>query len=261
MPRPERPLGEVVYEGPSELNQEPIVVVLGLRPTGNRKVGERLLQTWILSQSAEPVPAAKEGMDAAVCGDCALRPKLRREDREAGRPKLFRRGCYVNLFWAPTAIYRSWKAGKYATTPQRIPAWALLRMGSYGDPSAVPIDVWRDLVSRVRKATKIPEPKPVSLGYTRQWKLKPEMSEFYMASVFSEEEARQARKLGFRTFRIRPDVGALVRMMGTGGLMANEFECPASEEQSHRLNCQDCMACDGSRGDSDRRASPVIINH
>jgi hypothetical protein len=62
------------------------------------------------------------------------------------------------------------------------------------------------------------------------------MRKFSMASVHSEEEARELQSQGWRTFRT----------MNEGDeLMPNELMCPASEEEGKRLTCEECMACSG----------------
>lgn len=111
---------------------------------------------------------------------------------------------------------------------------AALRIGSYGDPAAVPTRVWMDLTSQVKVIT----------GYTHQWKrcdqaLKTPM----MASADTQEEAREAQSLGWRTFRIlTPD------------------QTPVSTETLCRTirtgtACQVCGLCAGT----DVKAKPVAV--
>jgi len=68
-----KPNGVIVYEGPSELDGEPIVVIVtGLRKSDNTKTGD-MLQLWILLQNKLPCDAAKQGLDSSICGDCKHR--------------------------------------------------------------------------------------------------------------------------------------------------------------------------------------------
>ena len=70
---------------------------------------------------------------------------------------------------------------------------AALRIGSYGDPAAVPTWVWKDLASEVKTVT----------GYTHQWKRCDQaLRSLMMASADTQEEAREAQSMGWRTFRI-----------------------------------------------------------
>ena len=80
------PLGFVLFEGPSQLDGLPVVVIATLK-TSNVKTGN-MVQTWILRQDLNPVEASKIGADASVCGNCVHRH--------------FHDGpCYVNLGQAP----------------------------------------------------------------------------------------------------------------------------------------------------------------
>jgi hypothetical protein len=58
-----------VWEGPSELDGAPIMLLLtGLaKSSKNAKTGD-LLQTWILRSDVAPHVAVKTGQDSSVCG-------------------------------------------------------------------------------------------------------------------------------------------------------------------------------------------------
>ena len=115
-----------------------------------------------------------------------------------------------------------------------------VRVGSYGDPAAVPASVWRALLSDAATHT----------GYTHQWRAAPELAAMLMASADSPEEALEAQALGFRTFRVRA---------ASEPVLAREFVCPASKEAGAKTNCAACHACGGNA--SKAKASPVIIAH
>lgn len=56
--------GIVLYEGPSAIDGQPIVVVATLK-TSNPKTGD-MVQTWILRADLSPTVAINEGADRSV---------------------------------------------------------------------------------------------------------------------------------------------------------------------------------------------------
>lgn len=223
----------IIYSGPSMLDGSPIVAVLtGLdKPSGNGKTGPNVAQLWIMADGEDPFAAKKSGGDAAVCGDCPLRD---------GR-------CYVSLLRGPSAVYRSYKAGMYddgrELTSAQIRAACtvrgarkIIRLGAYGDPAALPLDVVQRLVSA----------SPVHTGYTHQWRRFPELAPYMMASVDSPAERDEAQALGWRTFRtVGPGEDA------TSTLSPSERWCPAAPEGGATRTCSTCGLCGGgSRGPS-----------
>jgi hypothetical protein len=245
-----QPTGYILYRGPSMLDGSPIVVVAtGTgRRSKNAKTGD-MVQTYILADGVDPVTASRTGQDAAVCGDCKHRPA------NMGT-------CYVTLIHGPSAVYRALQRNSYPRVSRLtlddvggVPSIAqlgkgrMVRLGTYGDPAAVPVEIWEALVSRAEGRT----------GYTHQWQNPAipadawrRLVSLVMASVDTDTEAVQARDAGLRYFRVRPDDAA--------PLGPREFVCPASEEAGKRKTCATCAACDGSR-DVDGRASPVIVVH
>lgn len=217
--------GLIVFEGPSELDGSPVVVIL-TRKSRNSKTGD-LVQSWILRADIDPVEAAKSGDDSSICGNCPHRPILA---RETGQPP-----CYVNIGRAPRAIWLAYQRGSYrrATSVEQVRAFIngrAFRIGAYGDPFAAPVGLWQDLVGLSSGHT----------GYSHQWKhprFDPiQWAPLVMASVDSQCEADIARVIGLRTFRV--SVG-LDRMTG-------EIPCPASAEAGHRTQCADCLLCGGT---------------
>ena len=233
-----RPNGVILYHGPSQIDGSQIVVILtGLRSgSANLKTGA-MLQTWILRADRSPVLAAKDGSDAAICGACPHRTTI---NPQTGKTE---RGCYVIVHNAPRSVWACWKRGGYefATDEDRqVIRSSLLRLGSYGDPAAVPAEVWQGIMSDRRT------------GYTHQWResFAQSLQSFTMASVDSPEEAREAQDLGWRTFRIR---------QAGDPLLAREIVCPASEEAGKVRTCSTCKACAGNP--NGRGASVAIIAH
>ncbi|MBF2014202.1 MAG: hypothetical protein IGS23_03115 [Rivularia sp. T60_A2020_040] len=200
------------------IDGSPIVLILTgfVNHTSNRKTG-RLLQSWVLQQNFVPTDAAKRGLDRGICGDCPM--------------KLSQLGsCYVNLA-VTNNIYRKYEKGTYPSFSEneievlkryRYP----IRIGSYGDPTAVPFDVWKPIILASSSHT----------GYTHNWKnSKPIWKQYLMASVQSLAEARIAQSQGWRTFRI---------MTPDAPLSKNEILCRHTEDD--RIRCEICMLCDGN---------------
>ncbi len=240
------PRSAVLWSGPSLLDGAPIVVV-GLTDSSNRKTGP-MLQTYIIRADQSPLEASRSGADASICGDCPHR------QGQGG-------SCYVTLIHGPAVVWRTLQRGAYPSlfgdTPatvshrQALEAFGegrTVRLGTYGDPAAVPAWVWEALTSRAVAHT----------GYTHQWRAitgtdhGASIARLCMASADSVKDAEDARAMGWRYFRIRTADEAL---------QPREMVCPASEEAGKRLTCAECKACSGARGPSDARASVAIIVH
>lgn len=218
----------IIYEGPSMIDGAPVVVLTTEKST-NRKTGA-MLQTFIVRQDVRPTDALKNGADSSVCGDCPHRPSNHG-------------ACYVTVGHGPLSTWKRYQAGGHEVAdPVAIGAGKDVRLGTYGDPAAVPTEVWERLVSGARTVT----------GYTHQWRsADPRLAALCMASTDTPEESREAQDAGWRTFRIR---------LATEARAPGEAICPASEEAGHKLQCADCGACDGHR--TGRRGRGVtIINH
>jgi len=222
--------GFVFYSGPSQLDGAPIIGVLITTPT-NRKTGA-MHQTYIIRADVSPIAAARSGEDASICGDCKHRPI------DGG-------ACYVTLAHGPSAVFRAYMAGSYPYDAAAAAAACIgadVRLGSYGDPAAIPAAVWIKLLAGAAGHT----------GYTHQWRAPVafELRSLCMASVDNPSEFELARAAGWRTFRVRAE---------SDPIMPGEFICPASEEAGKRKQCADCLACDGAGRAG--KASPVIIAH
>jgi hypothetical protein len=123
--------GVVLYDGPSMLDGKPIVVVATLN-SANAKTGN-MVQTWIIRSDVHPLDALDTGGDYSICGTCPHR----------------KRTCYVNVSQAPSAVYRTYKAGKYPTFDATLHAGLFMgrkvRLGAYGDPAAAPFEVMQQV--------------------------------------------------------------------------------------------------------------------
>lgn len=228
-------LGCVFYRGPSLLTGDPIVGILtGLEGGSmNPKTGP-MVQAWILRPDLRPMDAVRAAVDDAICGDCKLRGSDFRH-----------RPCYVAPWMGPTSVYKSFIAGRYldASWPelQALLEAQYLRLGAYGDPAAIPYEIWRMLL--VTAAGWV--------GYTHAHRrCDPRFRDILMASVDNEREFFDAGFRGWRTFRVRGKHDALIA--------GAEFACPASDEMDHRVTCQTCQLC---RGTSSPARSVSIIAH
>lgn len=216
--------GAVLYRGPSLLDGAPIVTLLtGLaRPTANAKTGD-MLQTWILRADQSPSQAVASGTDSSICGTCR-----HRGDEDAPRT------CYVLVQQAPRAVFQAWRKGAYLPAAPAL-ADHLVRLGSYGDPAAVPQGVWRALVRNSRGWT----------GYTHAWRAAPHLRDLCMASVDSPAELQEARALGWRCFLVAPPGTAAARSPKIAR-EHNLVPCPASKERGNRTTCAACRLCQGT---------------
>lgn len=252
-----KPNGAVLWRGASLIDGAPIVVIATGLASGssNRKTGA-MVQTYILREDISPTEAVKSGADVSICGQCPHRGKptsdpLQQIGLDTDGPHAART-CYVNVGQGPLGVWRAYKRGRYIDiSPQSPKAWnpdivnvgdgRLVRLGTYGDPAAVPTSIWAALVFRAAGRT----------GYTHQWrKCDPALQGFCMASADSVEDAQAAQAAGWRTFR--------VAMPCDAPRLANEALCPASKEAGRKLTCAQCLACAGADG---RRGSIVIAAH
>lgn len=233
----------IVYQGPSMLDGSPIVAIVTgvLSPSQNAKTGP-IPQVWIIRSDVAPTDALRSGDDASVCGDCPL--------RQYGNAAMGARGgekgtaCYVVTHRAPLTVFRTFRRGGYGPLDATALArHAVVRLGAYGDPAAVPLEVWDRLASV----------GPRLLGYTHAWRYVPQgYARYCMASVESAADAHHAQASGYRTFRV----------LSPGDITGpGEATCPASEEGGYRRTCATCKACNGRRDASDTRASITIRSH
>jgi hypothetical protein len=230
-----RPKGVVLYSGPSSIDGSPIVAIATFK-SDNSKTGN-MIQSWILRPEQKPTDTVAMGADVSICGNCP--------HRGFGNGK--GRSCYVNVGNSPNSVWKGWVRGIYprydATVHARFFNGREFRLGAYGDPSAVPFEVWENVVREVQGHT----------GYTHQWRtLDQRFSGLCMASCDSPKDREDAVAKGWRTFRVKGAQDAI---------MPGEFVCPASDEGGHRVQCIDCMACGGTRmGKMSARAGGVVIN-
>lgn len=238
----------VIYSGPSMLDGQPIIVV-AIVTSGNVKTGN-MLQTHIIRSDMDPMKASKTGADFAICGECIHRGTATEDPTKktaAGRT------CYVNLGQGPSQVFKAYSAGKYptATTPEQIAALGkgrMVRLGTYGDPAAVPAIIWDSLLQHSTGHT----------GYTHQHQTSSAAANYsrMMYSADTPAEAAAAHRKGFRTFRVIPVQDYSSK--GTAALLNNEILCPASKENDRGVTCSQCKLCTGS---SSTGKSIAIVAH
>lgn len=219
-----KPNGLVLFEGASVLDGAPIVVVATLN-SKNVKTGN-MVQTWILRADVNPVEASKQALDDSICGGCPHRHSL------GG-------ACYVNLGQAPLAVWKAYKRGSYPKLDAETAHYLkdrFVRMGSYGDPAAVPATVWHQVVDLASGWT----------GYTHQAghpRFNPEILAYCMVSSDTPKATTRHLKAGYRTFRVKTPEAPL---------LDGEVMCPAETG----VHCADCQACSGSLN----RGQSIAIN-
>jgi hypothetical protein len=230
----------VVYDGPSTIDGKPIIVVLtGLADSSENAKTGNLVQSFIIRSDIAPTDALKTGDDASVCGMCPHRPLIAQTTGDAP--------CYVNVGRSVLSVFGAYRRGSYprATTIDQVAQLLQgrkLRLGTYGDPAAAPVELWALLVSLAAD----------HVGYTHQWQAvgfdHAAWSPLVMASADTAAEALQATAIGMRYFRV--SIGVDRKPL--------EVSCPASAEGGRKAQCSDCMLCAGT---SKQARSIVIADH
>ena len=253
-----------LWEGPSELDGAPIMVIAtGIKSASQNKKTGAMVQTYIIRKDMSPTDAIHIGADESICGKCPHRGSVtpvekldikkrkqfestaRRYDLPMRESYNTGRTCYVVVFQGPQNAYKYEQNHGYPEFFGEAGAELLrglpVRLGTYGDPAAVPLAVWDTLLKGTANVT----------GYTHQWQIcSPEYSRYCMASADLPCEAIAAQAMGYRTFRIGTKADSKAK---------GEFLCPASEEAGKKLNCESCLACGGTS--SKNRANVFIPIH
>lgn len=218
----------ILYTGPSMLDGHPIVVI-ATAGSGNVKTGP-MIQTWILRADLDPVDAKNVGADSSVCGDCPQRHFL------GG-------ACYVQPYQAPRSVWYAWWRGSYDDGESErkvrvaIASGAGVRLGSYGDPAAVPLHVWQKLLGKATSHS----------GYTHQWRnpVAQALRGLCMASCDTEADYTEATAKGWRAFLV---------LSKDEAAPARSVECLSDAKDK---TCSECGICDGAR--LDRDVQPVSV--
>jgi len=231
-----KPLGYIAFEGRSKIDGRPIVVIINKidSDSANDKTGA-LVQSFILRADIPPLEAINTGADKSICGDCEHRPLLAKQTGKAP--------CYVAVWQAPRAVFAAYKAGRYEkATPKQIGkiiTGKKLRIGTYGDGAAAPVEIWEEMTAHTAGHT----------GYSHQWK-RPDFDHvkwapLVMASADSIDDAALANLYGMRVFRVSVGIDP----------QPAEAICPASAEAGRRTTCEKCLLCAGTS----KTAKDIVI--
>lgn len=220
----------VIYRGPSLIDGQPIVAVAVISKR-NRKTGD-MLQTYIMRADIHPVAASKSGADYSICGTCIHRGIA---TDKADAKQALQRSCYVLLGQGPTIVWKSLGRDLYPTISGHaaiaaMGAGRMVRLGTYGDPAAVPSYVWDSLLSEATGHTAYTHQSGITGADVRH--------DMMMTSADTEAQAREAWAIGRRTFRVVASVADIVK--------GAEILCPASEEAGKRTTCNACGLCAGN---------------
>ena len=222
---------KILWEGESQLTGAPIVVIVtGILISGNKKTGN-MLQTHILNQHISPVDAVKTGEDENICGMCTLRPFLNKKQKN--EPLKNEDGiCYILHWQSPQKVWNQYKKGvleKIDDIDLSMFKRRGLRLGSYGDPSAVPFYVWKDILHATAFHT----------GYTSQWRedVAQDYKGICQASCHNRKDAQLAQSLGWKTYTNLP--------LDTENIGINSVKCPYSEDKT--MQCIECKLCNGAK--------------
>ncbi len=181
--------------------------------------------------------------DSAVCFSC---PHSKSQNRSC----YVRKGLSnVGMMSKVESLHRAFNSGSLeicdiSESPAKEGKFlrgAYVRFGQYGEPVLLGESVVSKIASLASNFT----------GYTHLWHL-PQYawaSRFFMASVETELLTIKAQSKGFRTFRVRSKVDAI---------LSNEVTCPASKEGGRKTSCNLCGLC---KGNESKAKSVVIIKH
>lgn len=230
----------IVYKGPSLIDGKPIVAI-ALAKSGNVKTGN-MVQTYIIRSDISPMDASKSGDDYSICGAC---PHRGNPTANPLKKIAERRSCCVNLWQGPTQVWKALNRGIYPVVQGHaniaaIGKGRMVRLGTYGDPAAVPSYIWESLISEAAGHT----------AYTHQSGMESARSDYMMVSADNEDQARMAWSKGERTFRVVRNTSEVVR--------GAEILCPASKEAGQVTTCAKCGLCGGS---SVKAKSIAIVDH
>ena len=234
-------LGYIAYEGPSEIDGKPIVVIVNKidSDSKNDKTGA-IVQSFIIRADIDPVKALQTGADESICGDCGHRPYLIKTGESEEPP------CYVQVAKSVLSVYNAYKRGRYvkadAATIAAALAGKIVRIGTYGDPAAAPVTMWSQ-ITRYAAGRR---------GYTHQWN-EPGFdvdawAPLVMASADTIDQAAKANLLGMRVFRVSNGID----------VQPGEAMCPASVEAGRKSTCAKCTLCAGT---SIKARDIVISDH
>jgi len=230
-------LGFILYRGKSFIGNGNVVAIATLK-SKNGKTGN-MVQVWILPDNGlSPLEAVQANQNADACGTCALQG-VNIEGRTVGRV------CYVNLGQAPAGVWKAYQKGLYPMYDRKVHGQFLkgrfIRIGSYGDPAALPVRLVRYL-SKVGKGFT---------GYSHQlfWikeRRASTLASMLMASCHTPAMHKEAQRRGWRSF---------VTISEKQSPPANAVQCP---NYTHGVTCLQCQLCQGT---SKKAKDVYVIAH
>ena len=205
------------------------LVFNALKGSNNAKTGD-MVQTYLLDH--ETLTSEPDAF-GAKCSACPMVSKC-----YVSRDKLSVRSALKRLLGEERTSYA------HATLDQVLPLLSgrKVRLGTYGDPSALPLEDLKAIVSACAGHT----------GYSHFWReIDTEYSAYLMASVEDASAELLAQGLGYRTFRVitKEDTERSVSSVAVECLNA-----------SSGLTCAECLLCSGTKGKG-RRVSIWIDEH
>ena len=227
----------ILYEGPSLIDGQPIVAIATYSDK-NTKTG-LMVQTYILCQNIDPRDANKTGADFSICGTCPLKgiPTM-----DPKRKLAEKRKCYVRIDQGSLIVWKAYQNGSYPKTNNisELGRGRMVRLGTYGDPAAVPSYVWNQLLEDAIGHT----------AYSHQNDIIPIDKKIFMGSADSLVHAKKFWSDNIRTFRV---------IQNLDEIQENEILCPASKEAGRKSTCAKCKLCSGTSSNSQK--SIAIVQH
>jgi hypothetical protein len=227
-----------------------VLHIISSAKTTNKKIaqpGETIVQTYHFSKEQFEEAQGKTTMrdffahDGKVCMDCPF--------AVSNGAKLS--ACYTHKMMQYSGFLSQLRSvGKkydWDSLPEYDETIAVLavsmcveryvRFGTYGEPSLLPVDLVKRMVSLSKSWT----------GYTHQWRKSDAYAPYFMASTHTEEEEHSASLIGYRSFVASPTP------------IPQFISCPASEEMGFKSNCSKCGLCSGTKGKGSK--SVIILEH
>ena len=205
---------------------ESYLIITGLRSYSQNSKTGNMLQSYIIDKEkafSEPKVFGAKCADCPVVNECYV-----------SRDKLTVRRSLKRLIEGEKTSY------KFTTLDQVLPLLKgrSFRFGTYGDPSAIPLEMVKAITNEVSSWT----------GYTHFWReIDQEYQEFFMASVESLTGEMLAQAMSWRTFR-------MIRK-GASNDSINSILCPNT---SREITCEQCKLC---KGTSSKAKSIFIDEH
>lgn len=233
----------IIYRGLSLIDNQPIIVVATVS-SKNRKTGD-MVQTYILNDNGlTPCENSKRGNDFSICGNCPHRGEATTDPK---RKQAKNRSCYVVISQGATIVHKTIQRGGYPTAQGHkeiaaVGAGRMVRLGTYGDPAAVPSYVWESLISEAAGHTAYTHQNDIKTADVR--------TDLFMISADTIDQAREAWANRARTFRVIAGLDELDKQ--------NEIICPASDEAGNRTTCLKCGLCAGA---SKKAKNIAIVAH